>query len=254
MPSTKILCKFFAATLSASTLLVASQALAQEVTLQKSTAGQISITGQGIITATPDMATLSSGVRTDGKTAKNALAANSASMSELINILRNAGIESRDIQTSGFSVQPIYVHSSKLTSNGYSQPAKISGYQVSNNVSVRVRDLDILGTVIDQAVTVGANQINSVTFGVAETADIFEQARIAAILDAKKKATLYTQTLDVSLAKLIQISEYGQTQPQARNFDRAVRMEMSASSMPAPMEAGELAYTMQVNVTWEIAQ
>lgn len=236
-------------------LFAASLCVAPAAAQEAETKGQISIAGQGIITATPDMATLNSGVQTDGKTAKEALDANTAAMSQLIDVLKSAGIEDRDIQTSGFSVQPIYVRSKQLASNGYTKAPKIDGYRVFNQVAVRIRDLDILGTVIDRAVTVGANQINGVSFSVAQTGDIFEKARLAAVLDAKKKAMLYTNALGVELANILQISESGAISPQPRALKSMARMEMVADAgMAAPVEAGELTYTMHVNVTWEIAQ
>src|SRR5690606_8917457 len=109
---------------------------------------------------------VTSGVATHGATAKEALDLNNADMAKLLETLKAAGIESADIQTTGFSVNPNYVDSDGRDANGYQLPPKIQRYTVSNGVTVQVRDLGILGAVLDQAVTVGANQINGITFAV----------------------------------------------------------------------------------------
>src|SRR5690606_34926876 len=101
-------------------------------------------------------AIVNSGVTTQGATAREALDANTAAMTQLIETLKAAGIEARDIQTSNFSVQPNYVYSDARDANGYSLPPKIDGYTVSNSVTVRVRNLPALGAVLDQSVSVGA--------------------------------------------------------------------------------------------------
>src|SRR5690606_7397850 len=123
-----------------------------------------------------DMATIMSGVTTQGATAREALDANTAAMSELIAALKDAGIEARDIQTSGFSVNPNYVYSDARDELGYSMPPKINGYQVANSVTVVVRDLADLGSILDQSVTVGANTVNGVSFSVADPSELLNEA------------------------------------------------------------------------------
>ncbi|HEY0033615.1 MAG TPA: SIMPL domain-containing protein, partial [Devosia sp.] len=157
-------------------------------------AGTITIDGMGEVRAVPDMAVINSGVTTQGATAREALDANSAAMAELVATLKEAGIEARDIQTSGFSVNPNYVYSEERDANGYSLPPKINGYQVMNTVTVAVRDLPALGSILDKAVTVGANTINGVTFSVADPSEIYNEARRAALTDAREKAELYAAT------------------------------------------------------------
>ena len=135
-------------------------------------AGTISIEGRGEVAAAPDMAMVTSGVTTQGATARAALDANTAAMAELISALKGTGIEARDIQTSGFSVNPNYVYSEDRDANGYTLPPKINGYQVSNTVTVKVRQLDQLGTILDQSVTIGANTVNGVSFSVADPSEL----------------------------------------------------------------------------------
>src|SRR5690606_22425188 len=147
---------------------------------------------------------------------KDALAANNADMAKLIDTLKAAGIKSEDIQTSGFSVNPNYVYSDARDANGYQLPPKINGYTVTNGVTVHVRDLTILGSVLDQAVTVGANQISGITFAVEDPTELYNEARKAAFADARAKAELYAEAAEVELGALALISEqinYAPPQP-----------------------------------------
>ena len=215
-------------------------------------AGTIAIDGRGEVAAAPDMAMISSGVTTQGNTAREALDANTAAMSDLITTLKEFGIEPRDIQTSSFSVNPNYVYSDERDANGYSRPPKIDGYQVSNSVTVAVRDLDTLGTILDKSVSVGANTVNGVTFSVADPADLYNKARKAAFADARAKAELYAQAADGTLDTIISISEtQGFNEP--RPYPMYARAEM-ADAAKVPVEGGELSFAINVSVQWELAE
>jgi uncharacterized protein YggE len=213
-------------------------------------AGTIAIEGRGEVRAAPDMATINSGVTTQGATAREALDANTAAMNELIAALKEAGIETRDIQTSGFSVNPNYVYSDERDANGYSLPPKINGYQVMNSVTVIVRELADLGSILDTSVTVGANTVNGVSFSVADPSDLLDEARKAAFADAREKAELYASVSGATLGDLESITEqqsFNSPQPYPM-FDRA---EMSAGA-PVPVEAGEMSFAINVNVSWDL--
>lgn len=213
-------------------------------------AGTIAIEGRGEVRAAPDMATINSGVTTQGATAREALDANTAAMSELIAALKDAGIETRDIQTSGFSVNPNYVYSDERDANGYSLPPKINGYQVMNSVTVVVRDLEELGTILDKSVTVGANTVNGVSFSVADPSDLLDEARKLAFAEAREKAELYAGVAGETLGDLISITEQqSYTAPQP--YPMYARAEMAASA-PVPVEAGELSFAISVNVSWDL--
>lgn len=214
--------------------------------------GTIATEGHGEVQASPDTAFVTSGVTSQGATARAALDANTADMAALIATLKAAGIEARDIQTSGFSVSPNYVYSDARDANGYSLPPMINGYVVSNSVSVRVRDLGKLGMVLDQAVTVGANTINGVAFSVADPAALLIEARKAAFADARAKADLYAGEAGVRLGRIRGIGEtqgYGSPQPYMMKADAATSM-----AAPVPVEAGELTYAINVSVIWELEQ
>lgn len=212
-------------------------------------AGTIAIEGHGEVRAAPDMATINSGVTSQGETAREALDANTAAMTELISTLKAAGIEARDIQTSGFSVNPNYVYSDARDANGYSLPPRINGYQVSNSVTVTVRDLEDLGVILDKSVTVGANTVNGVTFSVADPSELLDQARKAAFADARHKAELYAQAAGAELGDLETISEQRNVNS-PEPYPMYARAEMAAA--PVPVEAGEMSFGVTVSVSWDL--
>lgn len=229
-------------------LFLATPALAQNFP----GTGAISMTGTGEVSGKPDMAIISSGVVTQGKTARDALSANTQAMNRIFEVLQSADIEMRDIQTSNFSVSPQYIYSDQRDDNGYQLPPRISGYQVANTLTVQVRDLDNLGTLLDSVVSVGSNQINSISFAVSDTAPLLDDARRAAMADAIAKARLYTEAAGVNLGKILSISEAEAFFAPPPNMELMARMEMSSS--PVPVAAGELSFSRQITVVWELAQ
>lgn len=226
---------------------LAFPAIAQDSTLP----GTILIEGHGEVVAAPDTAFITSGVTTQGATAREALDANTRAMNELIATLKAAGIEPRDIQTSGFSVNPNYVYSDARDENGYTLPPKINGYQVYNTVTVRVRDLPSLGAVLDKAVTVGANTINGISFSVDDPSELYDKARKAAFADARAKAELYAEVAGLELESIRSISE-SQTYIQPPQPYMMETMARDTASSPVPVEGGELTFSINVSVAWEI--
>ncbi|MDP8995760.1 MAG: SIMPL domain-containing protein, partial [Pseudomonadota bacterium] len=162
------------------------------------------LSGHGEIKMAPDMAIVELGTLSQAPTAKAALDANTAKMSALIALLKSAGIDDKDIQTSNFSVGPRYDNS---TTSG--QAEKIVGYDVNNGVSVIVHKLDGLGAILDKAVSAGSNQINGISFGIANSQSAQDEARKAAVADALRKATLLTEAAGVKLGALQSMSEQG---------------------------------------------
>ncbi|HZY68127.1 MAG TPA: SIMPL domain-containing protein [Devosia sp.] len=213
--------------------------------------GTIQITGHGEVMAAPDTAFVTSGVTSQGLTAKEALDANNADMAKLIETLKGAGIEAVDIQTSGFSVNPNYVYSEERDANGYQLPPKIVGYTVYNGVTVVVRDLENLGAVLDQAVTVGANQVSGVSFSVDDPSELLNEARKAAVADAREKAELYAEAAGVELGDLTSISELtGYAQPPQPFMVKAEAVAADRSMVP--VEVGQLTFSIDVNVSWDM--
>lgn len=208
------------------------------------------LSGEGKASATPDLAIINSGVVTEGKTARDALDANTAAMAKLVEAIKAAGIEDKDIATSGFSVQPRYIYSQR--NDGTQEPPRISGYEVRNTVTVKVRDLTKLGGILDKAVTEGSNQIDSLSFDIADKKKLYEDARKAALADARAKADLYAEAAGVKLGRLRELSEQmGGGFPPPRPM---MRMEMKAATQAdVPVERGEQEIAVNVTATWEIA-
>ena len=240
--------RFFAPIAFSVALMFSGSALAQSAL----TPGTISLVGNGEVAATPDMAIVSSGVVSHGKTARDALDANTLAMNQIFAVLLEANIEQKDIQTSGFSVRPQYRYSDQRDANGYQLPPRILGYEVSNTLTVRVRNLDDLGQLLDRAVSVGSNQINSISFAVTDTAPLLNEARRSAMADAIAKAQLYAEAAGVSLGNIMSISEGSPiTAPQPQVVMMA---RMAEDSGPVPVAAGELSFSKQVSVVWQLAQ
>lgn len=208
-------------------------------------AGSITVEGQGQVSATPDMAVINSGVTTQGTTAREALDANSAAMAELMAALEAAGIEARDVQTSNFSVSPNYVYSDARDENGYTLPPKVQGYQVSNSVSVRVRDIADLGAILDRSVDVGANTINGISFMVADPTALLDEARKAAFADARRKAELYAEVAGTTLDDLESVRE-----SQGYSAPEPMAMYARADAAAVPVAAGEMNFSVNVTVEW----
>lgn len=215
-------------------------------------AGTMQMSGHGEIMAKPDTAYVTSGVTSQAATAKDALAANTTDMTALIAVLKDAGVAEEDIQTSGFAVNPNYIYSDQRDANGYQLPPKISGYTVTNSVTVHVRDLSILGTMLDKEVSVGANTINGINFAVEDPSALYDQARKAAFADAKGKADLYADAAGVGLGAIENISEnQGYTQPPQPYLYKATAAAADRSA-PVPVEAGQLTFSIDVAITWDL--
>ena len=203
----------------------------------------ITVMGEGTVQVTPDMATISLGVTTDGASAAEAMAANSKALQAVIDRLKSAGIEDRDLQTSNLSLNPNWV--------GYDagQTPKIAGYVASNMLSVRVRALDTLGTVLDASITDGANTLNGITFELAAPRPAQDEARKAAVADAKARAELLATAAGVKLGKIEAITEsagYGVPMPMFRDEAKA------ASAVP--VASGQIGMTASVTITYAIVE
>lgn len=233
--------------LLATTPLWASPALAHD----QDRRATMTLTGTGEVTAAPDMASVTTGVVSEAKTAREALDANNKAMAEMIAAMKEAGIAAKDLQTSGFSIQPQYYHPPR-PKDGSQEPPRIVGYQVSNMLTIRVRDLEMVGQVLDKAVTLGANQTHGISFGVAEDEALQDEARRKAVADALKKAQLYSSAAGVKLGPIVSIAEAGGQRPPQPYAARAMKMDAAAESVP--IEGGETTTTARVNITWELAR
>ncbi len=219
-------------------LVTLAPALAAEA-LSKRT---VSVTGTGIAKARPDTASISIGVVSEGKTARAALDENTAAMSRVNVELKGQRVSPKDIQTTNFSVRPKFQHFKD------GKPPAIIGYRVVNSVRIIVRELENLGAILDQAVSLGSNQINGISFFLAEPAALEDQARKLAMADARHKAELFAAAGNAKLGKVLTISEETAIHPPRPAFARA----LAAKSAPVPIEPGEHKLQARVHVSWEL--
>lgn len=230
---------------------LAAPVLAEEV-MAPAKPATMTLSATASVDAVPDMAILSTGVVTQAATARAALSANTKAMTELMGVLEKDGIAKKDIQTSNFRVKPQYAHTKEKDAQGYTKPAKIVGYQVSNTVGIRVRDLDKLGAVLDQLVSAGSNTIGNISFSVSDSSALENDARKKAMQDVLAKARLYADAANVCLARITSITEGGGSVAPKLMTTRA--LPMAAEAAPVPVAAGEVSYSKTVNVSWELAQ
>lgn len=211
----------------------------------------LSVNGEGIVKGAPDVALITLGVVSEAEAAREALNENSESMNRILSALKESGMESRDLQTSGFSVEPIYSQPAVQDSSLPFEP-KIVGYRVRNNLTLRIRDLAEVGALLDQVVTLGANSISGPTFTVDDPTPLEDEARRAAIADALRKGHLYAEAAGVTLGPIFRIDE-GYVQP-PQPLGAGMLMRMEAAPSPVPIEGGELTFQMQVTVSWRMAE
>lgn len=206
--------------------------------------GLVTVTGTGKVNAAPDMANIRSGVVSEAPTAAEALANNTDAMEKVMRELSRLGIAEKDIQTSRFSVDPI-----RTRPREGNEAPRITGYRVTNMVAIKIRDLELLGRALDALVQAGANEMGGIQFDLAYRTKVLDEARIAAVKDARRKAELYAGAADVALGRVLTIAEGHVASP--------VRMEARAMSMMAadvPVSAGELELSASVTITYEIAE
>lgn len=202
----------------------------------------ISVSGEGRVAAVPDMAELTIGVAVDARRADEALDGVAGGIAALFKVFDAASIEPRDRRTSALSLQPRWERSSGGATG------RIVGYVASNQVTVRVRDLSVLGNLISEAVGDGANRLSGLQFVVADPAPLLREARRLAVIDAKSKAALYADTAGVVLGDLMSISDAGVVQP----VGGPMMADMAMRSEAMPIAEGEVDMRATVSMIYEI--
>jgi uncharacterized protein YggE len=201
----------------------------------------ISVTGEATVSVPPDRAEIDGGVTSEAKTAREASEANNAAMGKVLQALKGAGIEEKDIHTSRLSLQP-------QSAPNRSGPAAIAGYRASNRVTIRVRDVTKVANVIDTLVGAGASEIGGIHFVVSQASKLLDEARERAVADARRKAEIYARAAGVTLGAPLSISEEGNSAPVPY---RRMAAGMAAS---APVAQGEETLQVTVSVSWAIKQ
>jgi hypothetical protein len=203
----------------------------------------LSVTGNGKVTLTPDIATVQLGVLTERQSAKAARQAAAVAMTNVVDAIRKLGIDDKDIATANISLSPVYNYPNNATPT-------IRGYQLQNTVTVTVRKLDQLGDLLDNSVVAGATTINGITFDVADRAAAEAQARDAAVADAKAKADTLANGLGVRIVGVASVSEQVSTPVW---YGRSVAGEaLGAADASTPVMPGTTDVTIDVNVSFLI--
>jgi uncharacterized protein len=231
----------FAATIAAFIFVVAVPARAQQQPAEPS--ARIIVSGEGSVRVAPDYAEIGCGATTKAKTAKEATNADSKAMAAVAAALRSAGIEQKDIQTTRFSLQPVYTPAQPDT-----EP-KLTGFSASNQFRVTIRQIGSVGDILDRLIAAGATDIGSVEFLHSDSSKALDQARTAAIADAKRKAELYAQAAGLKLGSVSWISEDSADTP--RPFFGAMRAVPAMTAVP--IAAGEDTLRVRLTVGFDIA-
>jgi len=201
----------------------------------------ISVTGEATVSVPPDLAEINGGVTSEAKTAREASEANNTAMGKVLQALKGAGIEEKDVQTARLSLQP-------QSAPNRSGPSAIAGYRASNRVTIRVRDVTKVASVIDTLVGAGANEIGGINFVVSQASKLLDEARERAVADARRKAEIYAKAAGVTLGAPLSISEEGNSAPVPY---RRMAAGMAAS---APVAQGEETLAVTVSMSWAIKQ
>jgi len=192
----------------------------------------------------PDVATLSAGVVTQAADGNTAMRQNAEQMSKVVAAIKAAGIADKDVQTSGINLNPQYQYKEGA-------PPKITGYQASNTVSLKVRDITRLGKVLDALAAQGANQINGPSFEIDNPEPVYDEARVAALKKAQARAETYAQQLGLKVRRIVSISEgrSGGVRPVMMMSARA-----QSAAMDTPVSPGETALSVNLDVSFELAR
>lgn len=205
----------------------------------------IVISGEGKVTALPDIATISVGVQTENKSVSAAQKENTSKMNAIIEKIKSLGVAAEDIKTTNYTIYPLY---------DYPNGQQVSrGYQVSQNVDVKIRNLDSIGNVLAAVAGLGANQVGGVSFTIDEPEELRQQARLKALAAAKKKAQALADAAGIKLGKVVGFSEDAGYVPTPVFYGKDMAMGMGGGGGAAPsIESGSQDVTVNVSVVYEI--
>lgn len=215
-------------------------------TRDKMTPATISVSGEGKVSGTPDIGLLTLGVQTGRKTtAKEASASLSKSMNAVFDAVQKAGIDKKDITTEQFSLNPSYDWTTGTQT--------LKGYEATESLQVKVRNLDTISDVLGAATNAGANQAGDVSFTIDDPEKLRAQARSAAISQAKQKAQTLAQELGMSLGKITAFTEGGNVQPPVPIYRNEAMMAVGgAADKSAPLPSGQQDIVSDVTITYEL--
>jgi len=206
----------------------------------------LNVSAQAEASRVPDVATISAGVVTQAVDGNAAMRQNAEQMARVVAAIKAAGIADKDVQTSGISLNPQY----KYAEN---QAPQITGYQASNNVSLKVRDIARLGKVLDALAAVGANQINGPSFEIDQPEPVRDEARLAALQKAQARAETYAKALGLRVRRIVSISEGGNSFP--RPVPMMARVQAADGfAKETSVSPGETTLSVSLDVVFELGK
>ncbi|WP_172296570.1 SIMPL domain-containing protein [Pseudoruegeria sp. HB172150] len=220
--------------------LLAALLLALPAVAQQADPGRLTVTGEGSVASAPDMALITLGVTSRAETAAAAMDATSDATAAVLETLTGAGIAATDMQTSDLTLFPL--QSDRSASGAES---RITGYEAGNTLTIRVRDLDTLGTTLDAALDAGANTFRGLSFALQDPVPALDEARRRAVADARRKAELYAEAAGITLGPVLELSESGGNGPQP--------LARFAAAEAMPIAAGEVDTSAAVTLVFQIA-
>ena len=234
----------FVALLAAMALSAPAVARAQAVPTVPADATLLSVSSQAEARRAPDIATVSAGVVTQAADGNTAMRQNAEQMNRVLAAVKAAGVAAKDVQTSGINLNPQYRYEEN-------QPPRITGYQASNTVNVKLREVAKMGKVLDALVASGANQVNGPSFGIDDPEPLYDRARLDALKAARARAETYAGALGVRVRRIVSISEGGAAMPSP--MPRMAMMKAEAYDS-TPVAAGESSVSVNLDVVFELGR
>ncbi len=240
------LCAALALAAFGSTASVTSPApttVAAAAPIKITAAGQTTVSARGEVSVfvDPDVATVNLGVSTTDKSAATARQKNTKAMTAVVAAVQKAGVAAKDIQTSNVSIYPTYDYQKSST--------EVTGYQVSNTVTITVRDLTKIADVVNAALGAGANQINGVSFDLQDKDSVYDKALADATKKASKKAKVMADAAGLAVGDIVSIVESGaEGQPYYGGMGAYVDMANAAPKEAAAANLGDSIQVGQINV------
>ncbi len=247
--SIRILAVVFVALLLAP-LAASAQSGTPVVVMSEEMPRTITVTGVGTVEVAPDTASLSFGVYEQSESLETAQDAVTTRLEGIMAALTEQGVAEEDIQTTGYNVTVV---------NEYDRDGNlvgVIGYEVRSSITVTVRDIESVGSLLDSVVTAGANEVGSVSFYVEDTEAAANQARIAAIEDARAKADTMATASGVTIAGVYAIEEMSSPQPLPIAYEQSLSDASGSEEMAraVPVSPGQAEIRVEIRVVYEIDQ
>jgi uncharacterized protein len=228
-----------------SLLMAATGALAGEADSRFATP-HITVRGEARSEERPNIAYLTFGVVNEAPTAEQAAADNAAPSATAIDAAKAMGVDPKDIQSQSFSVSPVYVEESSVSTR---QPIKqkIAGFRANHLFRLRLRDVDKAGFVLAKLLAKGANEAQDLSFGLTDEAARIDALRVQAVVEARRRAEIYAKAASMKLGRLLVLSP----EPQATGYAAAPMTRMAAKAV-IPVEPGVIPLSSEVEATYEL--